>query len=568
MTPLDPADPVTTTDVGTGRAGRLAGGLAGGALVIAVVTVLARVAGFGRWLVFSHTAGQTCLATAYSTANQVPNVVFEVVAGGALASVVVPVLAGPVERGERVFTSRTVSALLSWTLVVTVPIVLLGLLVTGPVMRLLVHGNPVGCSAGTVVAVGAPMLAVFLPQIPLYGVAVVLGGTLQAHRRFAAPAAMPLVNSVLVAATYVLFAGLAQGRQDDIAALPRTAWVVLAAGTTFGVLGLALTVVVPMARTGVRVRPTLRFPPGVASRIGRLASAGLAVLVAQQLSTVVVIWLANDVGGYLVIYNYAWALYLLPYAVLAVPLATSAFQRLAALAHDRDHAGFAATTATTTRIVVLASCLGAAALAGVAAPVSRVFLHGTLGVADPGVLATAMVAFAPGVVGYGLVAHLGRALFASGHGRASAGATVAGWVGVIVADILLVATLPRAQIVAALGWGSTIGMTVAGVALLVATAWTSGRDAVAGVARTAGVGVGVGVLAAVAGRFAGDVGGVPGVAGSVGQAFLAGLVVAVVFLGVAWLLDRRDLRDLVTRMRRRRGTPTAAEQDVDVEGEA
>lgn len=561
MTPLDPADPVATGEVGTGRAGRLAGGLAGGALVIAVITILARVAGFGRWLVFSHTAGQTCLATAYSTANQVPNVVFEVVAGGALASVVVPILAGPVERGERSFTSRTVSALLSWTLVVTVPIVLLGLLVTGPVMRLLVHGDPVGCSATAVVAVGAPMLAVFLPQIPLYGVAVVLGGTLQAHRRFAAPAAMPLVNSVLVAATYVLFAALAQGQQDDIAALPRTAWVVLAAGTTFGVLGLALTVVVPMIRTGVRIRPTLRFPPGVARRIVRLASAGLSVLVAQQLSAVVVIWLANNVGGYLVIYNYAWALYLLPYAVLAVPLATSAFQRLSALAHDRDEAGFADTTATTTRMVVLASCLGAAALAGVAAPVSRVFLHGTLGVADPDLLAAAMVAFAPGVVGYGLIAHLGRALYARGNGRASATATVAGWVGVIVGDIVLVATLPQAQIVSALGWGSSIGMTVAGVALFVATARAAGRGAVAGVARTVAVGLACGVIAAVAGWLAGGVGGTPGVAGSVGQAFLAGLVVAVVFFGVAWLLDRRDLRGLVAVLARRGTTPQRERED-------
>ncbi|MBO0892518.1 MAG: hypothetical protein J2P14_16495, partial [Acidothermales bacterium] len=71
-----------------------------------------------------------------------------------------------------------------------------------------------------------------------------------------------------------------------------------------------------------------------------------------------------------------------------------------------------------------------------------------------------------------------------------------------------------------------------------------------------------GVLAALAGGFAGDVGGAAGVAGSVGQALLAGLVVAVVFLGVAWLLDRRDLRDLAGRMRRRRGAPVT-EQDVE-----
>src|ERR1700689_1640406 len=63
--------------------------------MIGGVTVLARLGGFGRQVVFAHTVGTTCLGTAYTTANMVPNIIYDIVLGGALSSVVVPVLAGP-----------------------------------------------------------------------------------------------------------------------------------------------------------------------------------------------------------------------------------------------------------------------------------------------------------------------------------------------------------------------------------------------------------------------------------------------------------------------------------------
>ena len=85
--------------------------------------------------------------------------------------------------------------------------------------------------------------------------------------------------------------------------------------------------------------------------------------------------------------------------------------------------------------------------------------------ADVHALARAIAAFAPGLLGYGLVAHLGRALYARGHGRVAASATVAGWVAVIVADIALVSAIARADTVPALALGNSIGMTVAGFLL-------------------------------------------------------------------------------------------------------
>ena len=74
--------------------------MAGAAILISVVTVVARAAGFGRTVVFAHTVGENCLGTAYVTANQVPTVLYEIVIGGALSGMVVPVLAAAACRGE------------------------------------------------------------------------------------------------------------------------------------------------------------------------------------------------------------------------------------------------------------------------------------------------------------------------------------------------------------------------------------------------------------------------------------------------------------------------------------
>ncbi|HYN93987.1 MAG TPA: hypothetical protein VES42_09090, partial [Pilimelia sp.] len=79
---------------------------------IAVLTVLARLAGFGRTLVFTNAVGADSTGDTYVVANSVPNIVFEVVAGGALAGLVVPMLAGGIATGDREQVRRTASALL------------------------------------------------------------------------------------------------------------------------------------------------------------------------------------------------------------------------------------------------------------------------------------------------------------------------------------------------------------------------------------------------------------------------------------------------------------------------
>ena len=307
-------------------------------MLIGAITMLARVIGFGRQVVFAHTVQASCLGTAYTTANMVPNIIYDIVMGGALTAVVVPVLAGPARAaagedgdGGREEVRQTSAALLSWAVLLLVPVSLVVAVIARPLVSLLLGGTP-GCPRAAMVTLGARMLVVFAPQILLYGLAVVLYGILQAHRRFVSPALAPVVSSLVVIGAYFWFGVAGRGYQDLSRPVPALAWVVLAAGTTAGVAALVVTPLWPAARLRLRLRPRLRFPAGVGARVRALATAGIATLIAQDASVAVVIVLANSRGGSgsLVLYSFAWAVFFVPYAVLAVPIATSAFPELSA----------------------------------------------------------------------------------------------------------------------------------------------------------------------------------------------------------------------------------------------
>ncbi|MEU6040144.1 lipid II flippase MurJ [Actinomadura sp. NPDC047616] len=539
QTPLAP-------DTVTSPLRRLTGGLAGAAVVIGVITVLSRLAGFGRTYAFSQTVTTSCLSQAYFTSTQLPSIVYEIVAGGALASMVVPVLAGPAERGDHERVRRIASALVTWIVLTMVPLSLALASLSRPIMHMLVRGDLEGCSRAGVIAVGGDMLAIMSSQMVMYGLAVVLYGVLQSHKRFVAPALAPLMSSLVVIGAYLVYAPLGRGYENDLARLPASAELTLAVGTACGGVAMAATAGFAVWRLRLGLRPTLRFPEGVAPQVRRLAVAGLATVVAQQLSALLVVTLSyRGTGGALANYQYAWAIYLLPWAILAVPIATSAFPRLSARAHDGEREEFDRITASTTRAVVLVSCAGAAVLAAVALPASVVFNPGRADQQE--VLARAVLAFAPGLLGYGLVAHLGRVLFACRRGRVGALATVTGWGLVMAADVALVMVVERQWVVAALGLGNTVGMTVAGALLLGVLLKARGRAAVRGVPRALAAGVAGGAGGGAAGYAVAALLGAGGQLWSVGVAVPAAAAAGVVFLMIAFVVDGRDLRAVLSR---------------------
>jgi putative peptidoglycan lipid II flippase len=466
--------------------------------------VVARVAGFARWGVFSPTVGSTALGDAYTAANTIPNVLFEVVAGGGLAVALVPLLAGSLASGRREQAARTASGLATWTLAVLVPLAVAVAVCADPIVSLLMSGP--GDAATRHVA--ARLLVTFAPQIPLYGIGLVLAGTLQADRRFFWPACAPLLSSLTVIGVYGVFGQLTGSGHGDPAAVSEGAIAWLGWGTTAGVAVLTVPLIIPVIRGGLPLRPTFRVDPGIARRSLGLAGAGMGALIAQQVSVVAVMWLALARGGIgaLPTYSYTQAIYVLPYAVLVIPLVTAAFPHVAAYADQSDDAALRATAAATGRAVGALAVLGAAVLIAAAPAVERVFSSIDLSGRVVG-LAEALTWFAPGLVGFALVAHATRILYTVRRARVAVGWSAAGWLGVAVAGTVAVFAWTShgpdsVGVLRGLGAGSSIGMTMAATGLVLALRRAVGAGAVAGLGRTLTGGVVAATLGAIAGRAA------------------------------------------------------------------
>ena len=509
------------------------GRVAGAALVITVLTIVARLAGFGRTVVFLQTVGDGALGNIYNAANTIPNIVFELVAGGALASLVVPLLAGDVAAGRPGRVGAVASALLTWVLAVMVPLAGLVALLAGPISGLL-PGIPDEHRE-----VAASMLRVFAPQLPLYGAGIVLTGVLQAHHRFAWPVIAPLLSSVTVMAAYLTYA-VVDGPRTGFGGLTRTGELILSAGTTLGVVVLALCLLIPLRRLRLRWRPSFRFPGDEGRRAVRLGWAGAVTVGSQQVMIGVVILLA--VSGGLTAYNAAQTVFLLPWAVLAVPLATAVYPTLSAA--DLD--GYRAALAPVARSVVLLAGLGAAALYALADPVA--YLVGTTSAA-PGIRG-----FAAGLFGYALFALLSRALYARGATRAAAASTAAGWGVATVAAVVLSALSGEGRQVLVLGLANTIGMSVIGLLLVLAVRRHAGPASLSGLGRATAAGIVAAVVAALAGwavarAVAGAMG--PGVGSSLVQGLAGGVAVLAAYAAVVVALDGPDVRAISIRRRGR-----------------
>jgi len=237
-----------------------------------------------------------------------------------------------------------------------------------------------------------------------------------------------------------------------------------------------------------------------------------------------------------------------------VPVATAVYPSLSERADRRDEAGYAATLAPAGVLTVVAGAVAAAGLVAVSGPMARVFLASAEDADRAAALQPTIAAFAPGLVGYGLVALLSRALYARGLWRAPTACVAGGWLVAAVADVVLAGVLPDHDRALALGAGHSIGVTVAGMALLVVVARAAGADALTGVARTGLPALVAGLLAGWAGlATARALGADPvpegGVAAAIGTGVLAGGVVLVVAAAVMMGTSRAPLLAAVAGLR-------------------
>lgn len=456
--------------------------IVGAAGSIAILTLASRLVGFLRVWVQNGSVGDTATGVAYSTANTVPNVLFEVAAGGALAGAVIPLISGFLARRLNREMSQTASALLTWIIAIGVPLAVVVVGLAHPLATLLLGAG----ASDAQVDLAATLLRMFAGQIPLYGISVVTTGILQAHGKFIVPAIAPLLSSLVVIGAFYQFGVYAHGGQETPATLSAGAVAWLGWGTTAGVMVFTLPQLVPVLRL-LPFRPTFRFPEGVAKRALKLMGAGLGGLLAQQVQIIVIMLVANTQGGdggtgAYPVYTFANAVYMVPYAVLAVPIATAVFPKLSEAAAQEGRPGLEELTARSTRLVLNIGVVCVALLAVLARPAQLIF--DVLRPADG--LATALVAMAPGLVGYALIYHCSRVLYAVEASRAVAVANSVAWLSVCVFLGIGVAhgLQGRAEVLIAIGLSISAGMTVGAMLQILAIRRAIGSNATRGFFRS------------------------------------------------------------------------------------
>jgi putative peptidoglycan lipid II flippase len=521
------------------------------AFFVSAVTLAGRAVGLVRTLVLTSILGITYLGNTYASANAVPNLLYEIIAGGVLAASLLPAIAGPASERDEATVERTASAVLNRALLIMTPVVLLGMVFRKPVVSLLTSGVSDPVVRAMEQRLAAFLLLMFLPQIWLYVVGVVLTAVLHGYRRFTAPALAPLLSSVVVTASYLLYGVIEGPNADNLEAVSRTGQLVLGLGTTLGVAVLSLSLVLPAQRLGLTWRPVLSVPETARRRIGPLLVPAVVTVLSQQAFLAVVLVVANRVEGGVVAYQLAFTLLLVFWAVFPLPMATTTFPGLAAVA-VRNDSEFARQCAEAGRRVVLIVLGAAALMISVAdAGASLVLALGAGGGArSKTMVAWTVAAFALGLVGYGLHAYYTRAAYALGDGRSPSVAAFAGFGLATVLALIAPVVYSGAQLIAALAGAFSIGIMVGAALLLAMFRRKAGRACLEGIGAAAARGLGAGVAAGFTGvALAAWITG-----GSLLQELLrtgvATVAAVTVYILFQALLGEREVAGLLMRLRR------------------
>ena len=392
-----PDDPLTGQDAGVrpgvGPDGDTAEGLVRSTAVMAVGTALSRVTGFARVAAMAFALGvaESRLADTYAVANNIPNIVYELILGGILTSVFVPVFVQQMAKRSRAEAWRSAQAAMTVTFLVLLVIMAIGILAAPWIVRLYTFRVPVEARRD-VQDLATLFLRFFMPQILLYGMGAVATGLLNAHRRFAVPMFAPVLNNLVVIGTFVAFALLTEGTPAPTT-ITLGQKLVLAIGTTAGVAAMTFTLWPSLRSIGFRWR-WVADPRNAAVRsLIRLSGWAVLYVVINQLGLLVVIVLAGaDQGGYAA-YQTAFIFFQLPHAIFSVSIMTALVPSLAEDWVHRDRADFRRDLARGIRssaFVVIPAAAGYLVLAG---PIVRLLIQ-------HGVATSASTELVSGVLGF------------------------------------------------------------------------------------------------------------------------------------------------------------------------
>ncbi|HEX2234993.1 MAG TPA: murein biosynthesis integral membrane protein MurJ [Actinomycetota bacterium] len=381
--------------------------------VMSLGTVLSRATGVGRLAAVAAALGiveSGRLADTYHLGNTAPNIIYELVLGGVLTSVFVPVFVELLEKEGRERAWEVASAIMNVSIVVLTAVTTIGVLAAPWIARL--YATRAGDEQALQEDVLTFLLRLFVPQIIFYGLYALTAGFLNAHKRFGPPMYTPILNNLAVIAIFVAFHQAYGGIERGLAGVTTTQLWIIGGGTTAGVALQALANL-PWLRGLGRYRLTFSLAHPATRKLARLSVFVIGYVVSNQIGYLIVQWLANGQTGGYAAYVAAFTFFMLPHGLFAVSVITALLPGMSELALDRQWDTFRSRLGTGIRATFLLILPAAVGYLLLAEPIVRLFLeHGVMQASSVELVAGVLRFFVLGLVPFSMFQLLLRAFYA------------------------------------------------------------------------------------------------------------------------------------------------------------
>lgn len=356
--------------------------------LVSILFAASRLLGLLREVVIGARFGTGADLDAYLAAFRVPDLIFYLVAGGALASAFIPTFTACLAREDdprRRAAWRLASSVANMLLLVTTVLAIAAALLARPLVATLIAPG----FGPAQQALTAQLMTVMLLAPIVFGLSGIVMGILNSFQHFLAPALAPvLYNLLILLGAWFL--------------TPALGVYGLAIGVVAGALAHLLVQLPPLLRRRPTYTATLGLDNPDVREVGRLMGPRVLGLAAVQINFVVSANLASRLGaGSISALNYAWLLMLLPQGIIAQGIATAIFPTLSAQAARGQIAALRSTLNVALRAVLWLTVPAAVGLFLLRTPVIQVFFQRGQFTAD----STAMTAYALAFFAFGLVAH-------------------------------------------------------------------------------------------------------------------------------------------------------------------
>jgi len=430
------------------------GRLASAALLLSASFVLSRVLGLLRMSVIAGIFGNSASVQAYVAAFRIPDTMFTLVSGGALASAFVPMFAGLLEQGEEDEAWKVASTVLNTVSLALAILAAIAFVFAPQVMGLLVQGFTPAERGQTV-----DLTRIMLLQPIFLGASAIVTAMLQTYNRFVLTATAPLVYNLSVILAALLF-----GPSGGIGVL---AWAVVAGALAQLVIQLPGL----WPELSMRYRIVLDWASEGPREVLRLFGPRVVGLAAFQGMLLITLYLAAGLPqGMVGAINYAWTLMYAPVGALGTAAATAIFPTLSRRSAAEDVDAMRRTVNRTLRLILFLALPAAMGLIVLRRPiVNLLFNHGTAWTfMATEQTAFALLFFAMALPSLTIIEVLARVFYAMKDTRTPVRIAVVAVVLDAVLSILLVHLLPRASGQGGLAVATAVANTIQAVWLAVA----------------------------------------------------------------------------------------------------